>query len=55
VGDHDQPECIETAERLSRHMPNARLERMAGTAHAPSMERPEAFDALVLPFLEQHA
>ena len=55
VGDHDQPECIDTAERLAREIPGARLERIADTAHVPSMERPAAFDALVVPFLEQHA
>jgi len=41
--------------RLGREIPGARLERMAATAHAPSMERPEAFDALVVPFLAEHA
>lgn len=55
VGEHDQADCNDTAERLGREIPGARLERMAATAHAPSMERPEAFDALVVPFLAEHA
>ncbi len=55
VGEHDRPACLETAERLAREIPGARLERMAATAHAPSMERPAEFDALVVPFLEEHA
>jgi hypothetical protein len=28
---------------------------LPATAHVPSLERPEAFDALVLPFLDEHA
>jgi len=55
VGEYDQADCIDTAERLAREIPSARLERMAATAHAPSMERPKAFDALVVPFLAEHA
>ena len=55
VGEHDRPACLETAERLAREIPGAGLERMAATAHAPSMERPAEFDALVVPFLEAHS
>lgn len=55
VGEHDRAACHETADRLAQEIPGARLERMAATAHAPSMERPAEFDALVLPFLEEHA
>jgi 3-oxoadipate enol-lactonase len=55
VGEHDRAACQETAERLAQQIPGARLERMAAAAHAPSMERPAEFDALVLPFLEAHA
>lgn len=55
VGEHDRAACHETAERLAQEIPGARLERMAAAAHAPSMERPAEFDALVLPFLEAHA
>jgi pimeloyl-ACP methyl ester carboxylesterase len=32
-------------------VPGARLERISGTAHLPSMERPAEFDRLVLGFL----
>jgi pimeloyl-ACP methyl ester carboxylesterase len=55
VGEHDRAACHETAERLAQEIPGARLERMAATAHAPSLERPAEFDALVVPFLEAHA
>ncbi len=39
------------AERLEAEIPNARRETIAGTAHVPSMERPDEFDRLVLEFL----
>jgi pimeloyl-ACP methyl ester carboxylesterase len=51
VGELDRPEMLEIAERLEAEIPNARRETMAGTAHVPSMERPEEFDRLVLEFL----
>jgi 3-oxoadipate enol-lactonase len=52
IGEEDQPDIHAIAERLAREIPGARLERIANTAHAPSMERPEEFDRLVLGFLE---
>jgi pimeloyl-ACP methyl ester carboxylesterase len=51
VGDLDRPEMLEIAERLEAEIPNARRETIAGTAHVPSMERPDEFDRLVLEFL----
>ncbi len=39
------------AERLASGIPEARKEEIPGTAHVPSLERPEEFDRLVLPFL----
>ena len=51
VGDHDQPDIVRTVERLAQQIPGARLERMPGTAHLPSMEQPERFNELVLDFL----
>ena len=51
VGDLDRPEMLEIAKRLETEIPNARRETIAGTAHVPSMERPDEFDRLVLDFL----
>lgn len=52
VGDHDQPDIIRTVEWLADQIPDARLERMPGTAHLPSLEQPDRFNELVLRFLE---
>jgi 3-oxoadipate enol-lactonase len=51
VGELDRPEMHEIADRLEAAIPNVRRETIAGTAHVPSMERPEEFDRLVLGFL----
>jgi pimeloyl-ACP methyl ester carboxylesterase len=51
VGEVDRPEMLEIAKRLETEIPNARRETIAGTAHVPSMERPDEFDRLVLEFL----
>jgi pimeloyl-ACP methyl ester carboxylesterase len=55
VGDHDQPDMHAIAQRLAREIPGARLATIADTAHVPSIERPQEFDELVLPFLEEVA
>ena len=55
VGEEDQPDMHAIAERLAREIPGARLERIAATAHVPSMERPREFDGLVLPVLAETA
>jgi len=52
VGDLDQPAVLMVAERLVEGIPGARKAVMAGTAHAPSMERPDEFNHLVLGFLQ---
>lgn len=51
VGELDRPEMLEISERLEAEIPNARRATIPGTAHVPSMERPEEFDRLVLEFL----
>jgi pimeloyl-ACP methyl ester carboxylesterase len=51
VGELDRPEMLDIAERLEAEIPNARRETIPGTAHVPSMERPDEFDRLVLDFL----
>src|SRR5262245_15397965 len=51
VDELDRPEMHDIAGRLESEIPNVRRETIVGTAHAPSMERPEEFDRLVLEFL----
>jgi len=51
VGDLDRPEMVDIATRLEAEIPNSRRETIAGTAHVPSMEKPDEFDRLVLDFL----
>jgi pimeloyl-ACP methyl ester carboxylesterase len=36
-------------------LPDARRATIAGAAHGPNLEQPDAFDALVLPFLGYEA
>jgi 3-oxoadipate enol-lactonase len=55
VGDEDTPDMHAIVERLFREIPGARSATIVGTAHVPSMERPNEFDAIVLPFLEEAA
>ena len=54
AGDHDQPDIHATAARLARELPRAETATIPGAAHLPSMERPAAFDELVLAFLARH-
>ncbi len=42
----------EVADQLAEGISGARKEVIAGTAHAPNMERPEEFNRLVLGFLQ---
>lgn len=51
VGDQDQPDVVTTADVLATRIPRAIKVVMPGTAHVPSMERPEDFNRLVLNFL----
>jgi pimeloyl-ACP methyl ester carboxylesterase len=55
VGEEDQPDMHAIAERLEREIAGARRATIPGTAHVPSMERPQEFDELVLPFLREVA
>jgi pimeloyl-ACP methyl ester carboxylesterase len=52
VGDLDQPAIQEVADRLAEGIPGARTEIIAGTAHAPNMERPDELNRLLLDFLQ---
>ncbi len=53
TGEQDRGDFIAIADRLAATLPNARRESIAGACHLPSLEQPAAFDALVLPFLEE--
>jgi 3-oxoadipate enol-lactonase len=55
VGEEDQPDMQAIVERLERELPSARRATIPATAHVPSMERPQEFDELVLPFLAKLA
>ena len=52
VGDLDQPAIQDVVDQLAEGIPGARKEVIAGTAHAPNMERPEEFNRLLLDFLQ---
>jgi pimeloyl-ACP methyl ester carboxylesterase len=53
VGTGDQPHIVRSASLLAAALPNAREATIGGAAHLPSLEQPETFDALVLPFLAE--
>lgn len=53
-GSDDQLIPVSVGKQLVEHLgKNARLEIIPNTAHMPSLENPEAFNAIVLAFLEQ--
>jgi 3-oxoadipate enol-lactonase len=53
VGELDAHDMHEVADRLEQEIPRARRATIEGTAHVPSMERPDEFDRLVLGFLAE--
>jgi len=48
----DWPDVAAAAERLVRELPDAREEVVAGSAHLPTMERPDEVARLILEFLD---
>jgi pimeloyl-ACP methyl ester carboxylesterase len=42
---------LRSAPLLATALPQAELATLHGVAHLPSLERPDDFDALVLPFV----
>jgi pimeloyl-ACP methyl ester carboxylesterase len=52
VGERDHPYTLEVASLLEREMPRARRVVVAGAAHLVHLEKPEAFNELVLSELE---
>ena len=51
VGEEDVDDMHMLAKRFAAGIPDARLATIAGAAHVPSLEQPEAFDTVVLAFL----
>lgn len=51
AGELDHADILAIAGRLERSLPSSSAARIAGAAHLPSLERPDAFDAVVAPFL----
>lgn len=53
TGEHDKADFVAIADELASTLPRARRETIADAGHLPSLEQPDAFDAVVLPFLEE--
>ena len=51
VGEHDIADIHEIADRLVTAIPAARNAVIPGAGHVPTLEQPEAFDEVVVPFL----
>jgi pimeloyl-ACP methyl ester carboxylesterase len=51
AGDHDVADVVESIDQLVASIPGARQAIVPGTAHLPSMERPNEFNRIVLDFL----
>ena len=52
VGENDVRDFHEIGARLAGEIPGARLVTIPGAGHLPNLETPEAFDRLLLEFLE---
>ena len=55
TGENDKADFRAIADHLAATIPGARRATVAGAGHLPSLERPSAFDEVVLPFLEGRA
>jgi 3-oxoadipate enol-lactonase len=53
VGEEDVEDIRQAARLLATTIPGARAATIEAAAHLPSLEQPEAFDAVVLPFLDE--
>lgn len=54
VGEFDLAPFLAQFETLAASLPGVTAHRMAGTAHLPSVERPEEFSRLLLAWLAEH-
>ncbi len=52
IGEHDVRDFHEIGARLAAEIPGARLVTIPGAGHLPNLETPEAFDRVLLEFLE---
>lgn len=52
VGERDGRDFQELGARLAREIPGARLVTIPGAGHLPNLETPDAFDRLLLEFLQ---
>lgn len=52
AGGHDQAQFRSAAELLAEEIGNARFHIVGDAAHLPSLERPQEFNAIILPFIE---
>jgi len=55
TGEQDKADFQAIADLLAGTLPDARRATVRGAGHLPSLERPAAFDEIVLPFLEGRA
>jgi pimeloyl-ACP methyl ester carboxylesterase len=53
AGDLDRPEVGARTELLAGGLPVAQMVVINGTAHVPSMEKPEEFNRVVMGFLSE--
>jgi len=51
VGDQDTP-FLAPCEYMAKKIPGARLEVIAGAGHASNLDQPEAFDRVLVSFLD---
>jgi pimeloyl-ACP methyl ester carboxylesterase len=52
VGEHDLPDCRQSAELLAEALSEHDPIVIPGAAHLPSLEQPESFNRALLGFLE---
>jgi pimeloyl-ACP methyl ester carboxylesterase len=55
TGDHDQPSIQGSSDTIAATIRGAQRERIVGAAHLASLERPDAFNRLLRPFLSRYA
>lgn len=53
VGDQDDASIINIGDQLAANIPSAEKAVIQGAAHLPNVERPEAFNQIVLDFLQR--
>ena len=51
AGEHDLPGIVTLCGQLASVLPNARLTTIAGTAHCPALDQPDALNDAVLEFV----